>query len=323
MNIGFHECKWKDFPPFFIGSDLDSPDVYTDWIRSASSPEPALRYALSFVQGGRRFIDLGANIGLYTLAAARAGARVLAVEGLAKNYALLVQSILRNQFENVIPLHCAIFDHTGTLFMQGFSAWGQVVTSQTGQQVPCFKLDDLCHIYDFRNATLLKIDIEGSELAALSGAGSLLSQNNDLRVVFEANAFASLAFGYHPRALFRKFEECGYQVYRILEDRLALTASNDFQVSVFADYVAVRKDAEPGAPGFELRPLTLAERIQMVISEAAAPQSAHRAYIYTAAAEMPEEIRRDKLVRAALDRLEDDADPDFRNAVQVFRAARK
>jgi len=308
VNTGFHECKWKDFPPFFIGSDLDNPDAYTEGIRSLPGPDPALRYALNYVQGGKKLIDLGANLGLYTLAAARAGARVLAVEALAANYALLVQSILRNQFENVIPLHCAVFDYTGTLFMLGSSAWGQVATSQTEQQVPCFMLDDLCHIYDFRNASLLKIDIEGSELAALSGGSSLLSQNDDLRVVFEANACASLAFGYHPRALFRKFEDYGYQVYRILDDRLALTSSDDFLESVCEDYVAVRKHAEQGPPGFELRPLTLAERIVMVAREAAHLEAAHRAYIYTAAAEMPEEIRRDESVSAALDRLEAIAD---------------
>jgi FkbM family methyltransferase len=323
VNTGFHECRWRDFPPFFIGSDPDNPDVYTEWIRALPGPEPALHYALNCVQGGKKFIDVGANVGLFTLATARAGARVLAVEALAKNYAILVQSIVKNQLENVTPLYCAIFDHTGTLSMQGTSAWGQVAASQSEQQIPCLTLDDLCSIYDFRNASVLKIDIEGSELAALSGASDLLSQNTNMRIIFEANAYASIAFGYHPRALFRRCEEYGYQVYRILDDRLALMASDAFQESVCEDYAAVRKHAEQGVPGFELPPLTLDERVEMVVLEATHAGGASRAYIYASAAEMSEEIRSDERVSAALARLEDDADPGFCRAVDVFRSAVK
>jgi hypothetical protein len=54
MNVGFHECKWQDCPSFFIGWDLDSPDVYTDWISRDLFARTRIALCPQFYSGGRQ-----------------------------------------------------------------------------------------------------------------------------------------------------------------------------------------------------------------------------------------------------------------------------
>ncbi|MCI4369011.1 MAG: FkbM family methyltransferase, partial [Thermoplasmata archaeon] len=60
-------------------------------------------------------VDIGANIGWFTLVAARRAARVYAYEPEPENFRLLSQSVAENQFQNVVLERAAISDHVGQI----------------------------------------------------------------------------------------------------------------------------------------------------------------------------------------------------------------
>ena len=94
-----------------VPTDMRYTSVATFLLRDWSEPE--LRQLQLFVKPGDVFVDVGANIGLFTLKAARLvgpHGRVVAVEpGLAASE-LLTANLLRNDFPNVSQICKALAD---------------------------------------------------------------------------------------------------------------------------------------------------------------------------------------------------------------------
>jgi FkbM family methyltransferase len=119
------------------------------------------------------FIDIGANIGAYTLfVAARTGprARILAVEPQPDVFDRLTFNIAQNPFGNVKAVACAIADRAGelTLFLDlrnsGESSVKIVGTSETSRiRVPAMTLLDLVRQERFQRIDAMKLDVEGAE----------------------------------------------------------------------------------------------------------------------------------------------------------------
>ena len=124
-------------------------------------------------------LDLGANIGCFSILAARKAKFVYAVEPQVSAYSILVANILRNRTENVLPLNVAVGDHEGTSFLDGkgleahLSGYGDPVSLTTIDTIAQGKVD------------AIKMDIEGSEMDALSGA--TLSLKNARVVLLECH----------------------------------------------------------------------------------------------------------------------------------------
>jgi FkbM family methyltransferase len=119
------------------------------------------------------FVDIGANVGAYTLfVAARAGAagRILAVEPQPEIFDRLAYNIRQNPFGTVKAVACAVADKTGelTLFLdpsnKGESSVKVVSSTQTGSvRVPAVTLVDLLHQEGFSHVDAVKLDVEGAE----------------------------------------------------------------------------------------------------------------------------------------------------------------
>jgi len=168
------------------------------------------------VDPGEHVLDVGANIGAMTsVLAHRTGAlgRVHAFEP----HPDLARSLRRNslQWGSVVVHEVAISDRKGTaqLTVPGYFSWNsgtaKLAPPEAGGnatliEVPVGSLDEL--ISADETISLAKLDIEGSELAALSGGARVISQLRDL--VFEENA------GY-PTDVTRTLEREGFQVFAI------------------------------------------------------------------------------------------------------------
>ncbi len=321
MQVLFHRYEWNLTPPFFIGTDQDATDVYSQFIGSHPSEEnDKIRLVIRLTRNGKKFIDLGANVGLFTLAAASAGARVLAVEALAKNYSLLMQSVVKNRFRRVTPVHSAVFDTTDTVYMSGDSAWARVTAKETSERVPSVTLDDLTRIFDFRDATLVKMDVEGAELSALNGAVEFLSQKRAPFFIFESNAHTCMLFGYSFVDVLRRFEAFGFDLYLLHANLIIPRRAGDFQEGVCMDYLAVKRGRKLRMGRSTIRDLSAEERAQMVVAQAQMSQVPHRAYVYAMREKMPTDVRDDPRVIRALRELDSDARPEFRDEVEALRA---
>ncbi len=130
------------------------------------------------------FLDIGANFGLYTVnAAVRGVAReIIAFEPDHRNAAQLAANLyLNNLTDRVVIRPEAVSDQAGTigLFLQPSFSTGMSRIAQAGEDhlnVKSIKIDDEI---SWRGKTLLiKIDIEGHELAALNGMAELLRHND-------------------------------------------------------------------------------------------------------------------------------------------------
>lgn len=136
------------------------------------------------LSAGDHVLDIGANIGTFTMAAAaqvgRTG-RVVAVEPLPANHRALYAGIAHNGFENVSVLPFAASDRPGLIsaICGRDSSNGIVGVHARGNSeeilVPMHRLDDV--LATLRHLHVVKIDIEGHEPLAWDGMAELLQRH--------------------------------------------------------------------------------------------------------------------------------------------------
>lgn len=145
---------------------------------------------------GMTFVDVGANIGYFTVMAARLvgpEGRVIAIEPEGDNLALLGANLWRNRCQNTTVVPLAAYSSTGEIATEGLS-------------VPCTRLDDLLGPMPI---DVLKIDAEGSDIEVLRGAGACLAASPDPVVIValwselepESMLSAYCAEGFDPHLL--------------------------------------------------------------------------------------------------------------------------
>ena len=184
--------------------------------RTASGEVATLRELL---QGKDLFMDIGANCGLYSLIAAKAGVPVLAVEPNRLNYLRLKQNIDHNGFANIQPYALALSDKPGRAALYGggegaslLRNWGGM-TNTYAQEVDVDTLDNLFASRSGLREILIKIDVEGHEPAVLSGARGLLTREKAPTWIIEHSFRENQDGGVNPRFLdlFELFWSAGYQ----------------------------------------------------------------------------------------------------------------
>ncbi len=171
------------------------------------------------LQPGQVFVDVGANIGYFTLlAAANVGptGHVHAFEPGRKNCDLLQLSLAANGFDHVTLHPMAVADIDGTVgFSIGDSNGGIDRHNPTNRpfQVPAVRLD--AFLQDQPRIDLVKMDVEGAEGLALAGMAQLLRRHQP--VIF--TEFSPLALqtvsGVSPEAYLDHLRDLGYVLHVI------------------------------------------------------------------------------------------------------------
>ena len=151
------------------------------------------------------FVDIGANIGYFSCLARTLRKRVLAVEPMPYN----VQHLLRNVHINdgpVAEIHpVALADRVGVLKLHGASSTGASLvpdwagaSSRFARLVPVTTLDNLlCGRFD-EMQLVVKMDVEGSEFKALTGAQSTLLRSKKPTWLVEITMGEFMPGGYNP-----------------------------------------------------------------------------------------------------------------------------
>ncbi|MGH8171551.1 MAG: FkbM family methyltransferase, partial [Rhodanobacteraceae bacterium] len=148
--------------------------------------EAALR---AHITPGATVLDVGANIGVFTTLAASlvgAGGRVIAVEPIPRNIALIERACRSNEFRQVEIIRAAASDRSGEIELRTNvstsnsatpAAAGERLQAQAGGatlRVPAVVLDE--KLAGLTRLDLIKIDVEGMEPRALRGLSRTLDR---------------------------------------------------------------------------------------------------------------------------------------------------
>jgi len=146
--------------------------------------------------------DIGANIGLYSLLAARRGLQVMAFEPSASSFAAMVRNIEINRFDDRISAYCLAFaGRTGLVALNlASTAAGHSMHSIEAreggfrQAVPGFSVDDFIAHFAAPPPDAIKLDVDGIEPAILHGARATL-RSHVREVLVEIDGVNALAGG--------------------------------------------------------------------------------------------------------------------------------
>jgi FkbM family methyltransferase len=194
-------------------------------MRGESAGETSTLAAFSgLLRDGGVVIDVGANIGFYSLAAALdvgIAGRVLAFEPNAGAAARLRENVAINGLNNVTVVQAAAGARDGTITFHLatdseasslYAAGDDVATTVT---VPIVTLDQYLAGAGIGQVDVLKLDAEGAEIDVLAGARLLLSRPDAPSVIVEANPVTLRAAGRSTADLRGLLLELGYTVSSI------------------------------------------------------------------------------------------------------------
>jgi FkbM family methyltransferase len=169
---------------------------------------------------GDSYVDVGANVGLLALRAASVvgpTGRVVAIEAHPRTASFLANNVRLNGFGNVAVERVAVGDTPGELAFTDRRSDDQNAVAPDGAgpvQVAVTTLDALVPASRLPHVHLLKIDVEGFELAALRGAAQLLARVD--RLLIESNPAFCLRYGYRSREVFDLLRLAGFRL-RLLD----------------------------------------------------------------------------------------------------------
>ena len=164
-------------------------------------------------------LDVGANIGTFTLAAARLtgiGGRVIAFEPSLEHASRLAGNLALNRYENVTTETLAVMDKDGEVSMDISAGGAQLArhpeSSSGTVVVPCCRLDTYLTEHGLGQVDVVKIDVEGAEGFVVDGMEGLFDTGRYPAIVLEVHPDSLKVNGSSPEALIHQLEKHGYVV---------------------------------------------------------------------------------------------------------------
>jgi FkbM family methyltransferase len=185
-----------------------------------------MTFLLRYLRPEDDFLDVGANIGIYTLLAASIiqSGTIYSIEALPKNFERLQENLALNQFTHVKAMAIAISDRSGSVYLNvsDSDSLPFITAAPTEQSldIPTERLENV--VTDSTRLSLAKMDIEGAELLAFKGATSLLSNHQPPVWILELNNL-SQRFGYGQSDVAQFLQQHGYTLYLYDADTNQLT----------------------------------------------------------------------------------------------------
>lgn len=204
-----------------------TPNSGTKWrADTIYTKEPCTLQWIASFNRGDVLVDVGANVGMYTIwAAATKGVKVFAFEPEAQNYALLNRNILLNRLQDRVKAYClGLSDKAGIteLYMANATpgsschALGEAIDYKYEPLPVVFtqgcvaaRLDDLVADGVIPAPTHIKIDVDGIEPKVVAGARATLKDQAVRSLLVELN----LNLAEH-RDLVHDIESLGFRLDR-------------------------------------------------------------------------------------------------------------
>lgn len=174
-----------------------------------------MSFVRDVLKDGDLFVDVGANIGAYSIIALGGGANVIAIEPIPETYSRLRQNIALNGFNDKIEsFNIGVGAQKGDLrFSVDMDTVNHVLEEKevysNSLSISVRRLDD---ILQDRKPLVIKIDVEGFENEVIKGALKTLVDKNLIAVIMELNG-SGQRYGFDEDALHEKMLEFGFQTF--------------------------------------------------------------------------------------------------------------
>jgi FkbM family methyltransferase len=169
-------------------------------------------FVLHFLTPEDLFVDVGANIGAYTvLASGVAGAKTMAFEPSPFNYQYLVQNVRLNGLTaKATPLNLAVGSEEGVLRLtEGLGTENYIAQDHGAGQTVETKVTTLDQALADLRPALMKMDVEGFETKAVEGARHTLDHPSLEAFIIERAGNAQ-RYGFDEAALHRRLQEMAF-----------------------------------------------------------------------------------------------------------------
>jgi FkbM family methyltransferase len=215
--------------PLFMHRD---DTVMTPQVQRTGRWEPAEeRFLLAELRPGATFVDVGANIGYFTVVGANAVTEtglVVSVEAEPRNVAVLRANVWRRGLSNVAVLPMAAAAEVGYLRLalneanRGDHQVHAAGAADDGLLIPAGRLDEVLR---GMAVDVVKIDTQGADHDVVEGVRGLLRSGVTLLSEFWLEGLA--ARGVDPHAVVSRYEELGLHVELLTDDGVVPTTAVD------------------------------------------------------------------------------------------------
>jgi len=172
------------------------------------------------IKPGMTVIDIGANLGMYSLAIAKLvgeSGRVYAFEPAPSLYRAAARNIQRNDMAGIVRLeNVALGSKTGNalLYPGGFNSGNsRLVASSRHPDAVRVSLSRLDDILPDLSVDWIKIDVQGWEVEVLRGMQETLRRNPSIRLYFEFWAAGLRRAGENPATLTEMLQANGFSIF--------------------------------------------------------------------------------------------------------------
>lgn len=217
--------------------------------------QPGISFIKKRLRGDDVFIDIGANIGIYSLSASHSlktdkGGKVYAFEPVSLVFERLKINIdLNGLTDLIIPLRLAIYDSKKILniFLSSPENLGMSSLfhhdheSGAVELVEAITLDEFVHEKSLSRVSLIKMDIEGAELFALKGMSNTLEQFRPVLLV-EISEQVLKDRNVTGHDVFEFMHNAGYKAY-ILDDKGDIQLRQDDSECKGNNYVFIHPES--------------------------------------------------------------------------------
>src|SRR5690606_9273088 len=158
-------------------------------------------------------LDLGANIGLFSLYAAQFAKKIVAVEPASSIYEYLSKNV--DSEHTIYPVQAAIGAENGSLELFGsddnltmFSAHKVGIHNEKSEKVKMIGLQTLLDLFSLTHVDFMKLDIEGSEFEVLASDEFLKAAPKIDCIMGEIHPWT----GRNPQQCVQALEEAGFSI---------------------------------------------------------------------------------------------------------------
>lgn len=148
-----------------------------------------MSFVIHALRSGDLFVDVGANVGVYSILAGEIGAQVISVEPVPNTFDTLKENIRLNGLEDQITTYnVGLASKAGELlFSTQHGPRNRVINESESMPSMIIPVNRLEHLLQKAIPCVVKIDVEGYELEVVKGAHDVLSQPTLLAIILELN----------------------------------------------------------------------------------------------------------------------------------------